>query len=101
MAGMHGKRRDPLPGWWPSRILLAIGIVSVVVILLGVLASFGPPPGLGESWPVAFGPLSIPSRIAIPIAALAGAVVGLIWMIRIFRGPSDEPPPWRYRDRVR
>jgi hypothetical protein len=26
-------------------------------------------------------------------------VAGVIWMIRIFRGPSDEPPPWRYRDR--
>ncbi len=24
---------------------------------------------------------------------------GVIWMIRIFRGPSDVPPLWRYRDR--
>ncbi len=96
---MHGKHRNPLPGWWPSRILLAIGIVSVVMILLGLLASFGPPSGLDESRPVAFGPLSIPTRIAIPIAGLAAALAGLIWMIRIFRGPSDEPPPWRFRDR--
>ena len=26
-------------------------------------------------------------------------LAGVIWMIRIFRGPSDNPPPWRYRDR--
>jgi hypothetical protein len=27
------------------------------------------------------------------------ALTGLAWMIRIFRGPRDEPAPWRYRDR--
>jgi hypothetical protein len=35
------------------------------------------------------------------IATAVGAalwVAGVIWMIRIFRGPSDDPPPWRYRD---
>ena len=33
------------------------------------------------------------------LAVLVVIVVGLVWMIRIFRGPRDEPPPWRYRDR--
>jgi hypothetical protein len=47
---------DRAPGWWPTQILLAIGIASV-------------------------------------------AVIGLAWMIRIFRGIPDEPPPWRHRAR--
>ena len=34
------------------------------------------------------------------IAGCVGLVVGLVWMIRIFRGLRDEPPPpWRYRKR--
>ena len=33
------------------------------------------------------------------LAGLVVAGVGLGWMIRILRGPRDEPPPWRYRDR--
>ena len=83
---MHGERT---PAWWPARILLAIGIGSVVigpVFIVGVLllAFFDP----AFDWQ--------PN-----IAVLGGAVVvmvgGLVWMIRIFRGPSDEPPPWRYR----
>jgi hypothetical protein len=32
------------------------------------------------------------------VVAALGFVVGLVWMIRIMRGPKDEPPPWRYRD---
>jgi protein-S-isoprenylcysteine O-methyltransferase Ste14 len=31
--------------------------------------------------------------------AVGMALVGLVWMVRIFRGPRDEPPAWRYRDR--
>ena len=33
------------------------------------------------------------------VLAAATAVIGLIWTIRIFRGPRDEPPRWRYRNR--
>jgi putative copper export protein len=33
------------------------------------------------------------------VAAFVAAAVGLVWMGRILRGPRDEPPPWRYRDR--
>jgi hypothetical protein len=35
---------------------------------------------------------------ALLVAALAVAVAGLAWMVRIMRGPRDEPPRWRYRD---
>ena len=35
----------------------------------------------------------------IVLAGFLSVVLGLVWMIRIFRGPRDEPPPWRYRDR--
>jgi hypothetical protein len=49
--------------------------------------------------PVILGPLEIPGGVAISVAAFLTMVVGLVWMIRIFRGPRDEPPRWRYRDR--
>jgi hypothetical protein len=33
-------------------------------------------------------------------AGLAGMVVGVLLMVRIYRRPlEDEPPAWRYRDR--
>ena len=40
----------------------------------------------------------------VPPPSLAGlaslvAFVGLGWMVRIWRGPRDKPPRWRYRDR--
>jgi hypothetical protein len=93
---MHGERT---PAWWSARILLATGIGSVViglVIILDVLlpAYFG----------AMFGghPTGLSGTLA-NIAVLGGVVVvmlgGLVWMIRIFRGPSDEPPPWRYRSK--
>jgi hypothetical protein len=48
----------------------------------------------------ALGPLALPSNVVVALSALAIAVAGLVWMVRIIRGPRDEPPsPWRYRDR--
>jgi membrane protein implicated in regulation of membrane protease activity len=43
--------------------------------------------------------LGVPSDVLMSMIAFLVALVGLVWMIRIFRGPRDEPPPWRYRDR--
>jgi hypothetical protein len=43
-----------------------------------------------------------PGLDQVGIATAVGAglwLAGVMWMIRIFRGPSDEPRPWRYRDR--
>jgi hypothetical protein len=39
------------------------------------------------------------NRLVMIVVALAVEVVGLAWMVRIFRRPRDEAPPWRYRDR--
>jgi hypothetical protein len=79
--------------YWPTRIMLAFAIVAPPAALFWLLAmqpatmgghTPGPPFGAGEA-----------------ILAVAAGLwfVGAIWMIRIFRGPSDDPPPWRYRDR--
>jgi hypothetical protein len=87
------------PGWWPTRVLLAIGIGSVVAIGLGLIIPFGLPHGLSEAAPVSLGPLSVPFAVVVAIGEFLAPVVGLIWMVRIFRGPRDEPPPWRHRAR--
>jgi hypothetical protein len=85
------------PAWLVVRLELMLGIGLTVVIGLWVVlwtpsASFGG----GDRIPI--GPLEMPASLFVPIMALVMAVVGLIWMVRIFRGPRDEPPPWRYRD---
>jgi hypothetical protein len=71
--------------------------VSVVTIGVGLLAFGGLPQGLSEPPALALGPLAIPRHVALAIAAFVVPVVGLFWMIRIFRGPRDEAPAWRYR----
>lgn len=76
-------RPERAPGWWPTRILLGIAIASVLAIGLGLIASVALSPGL--RWP--------------EIAAFVASSIGLAWMIRIFRGPPAEAPPWRYRGR--
>jgi hypothetical protein len=42
-----------------------------------------------------------PGWVSVSILAVGAALwlAGVIWMIRIMRGPSDDPPPWRYRGR--
>jgi hypothetical protein len=35
----------------------------------------------------------------VPLVGAGVAAVGLVWMIRIFRGPRDDPPAWRHHDR--
>jgi hypothetical protein len=82
---MHGRRTA---GWYLTRLLLAIGIAAF--LFAGWLFLFEP---------VTMGGGPRLSEQPVPLAGLVGIVVGLVWMIRIFRGPRDEPPPWRYRDR--
>lgn len=72
---MHDKPRG-----WVIRSGLAAALVAVLFV--GWLLQWPTPPA---TWLVAF-------------AALALMTVGLVWIIRIARGPRDEPPPWRYRD---
>lgn len=36
----------------------------------------------------------------LPLIALAGVVVGFVWMVRIYRAdPEPDQKIWRYRDR--
>ena len=79
------------PAWYQTRALLALGIGAVLVpVVLFVLS------------PSMIGPCMDPPPLwhdLIPWAGFLGMLLGLAWMIRIFRGPRDEPPRWRYRDR--
>ena len=93
MSAMNGTRTRV---WWLIRLELAFGIA--LTVLVGRLA-------LGMSLAFRGGnPSAV--RMGIPLSALAAmaavaiAVAGLIWMVRIIRGPREDPPPrWRYRDR--
>jgi hypothetical protein len=94
VACFDGRTR----GWWATRIELALGIAAAVfatwVVLFYTLPGFLDPMFRGRA-PL---PLGVPP-VLIPLCALLAMVAGLAWMIRIFRGPRDEPPSWRYRDR--
>jgi uncharacterized BrkB/YihY/UPF0761 family membrane protein len=91
---MHGNRA---PGWWPTRILLGIGLASVVVTGLCLLVVGDLGGSVNGNW-IQWEPLRVTQPL-MAIAVLIVAVVGLAWMIRVFRGQRDEPPPWRHRDR--
>jgi hypothetical protein len=93
---MQSKRTQ---AWWWVRLELLAGICLTVLIGLRGLdwALETLEPTFGK--PLPLGPLGLPLGVFGMITALVIAVVGLIWMVRIFRGPGDEPPPWRYRDR--
>ncbi|HEY5629120.1 MAG TPA: hypothetical protein VIR16_06385, partial [Candidatus Limnocylindrales bacterium] len=43
--------------------------------------------------------LGVPVSVGLVVAGPVLALVGLAWMLRIFRGPRDRPPAWRYRRR--
>lgn len=43
--------------------------------------------------------LGFPAQVVAFVACGAGILFGIAWMFRIARGPRDEPPAWRYRDR--
>ncbi len=83
---MHGRRTV---GWYVTRLELAIGIVAFLFVLVLLLLEPTFMGGTGRRM------LDEP----LVLAGLVAAGAGLVWMIRIFRGPRDEPPSWRYRDR--
>ena len=78
------------PGWWATRLEFAIAIVAVFVplLLIPVLTV----PNLGDASPS--------TSLAIVGVAEAAILVGLAWMIRIYRAPlrMDSKAYWRYRD---
>ena len=87
------------PAYWPTRILLAVGIVVTAVVAL-VLGDRALMTGLESCISCRYSDvLGLPSNVLATVVGLALAVFGLVWMLRIFRGPRDKPPVWRYRDR--
>ena len=83
------------PAYWPARIMLAIGICVTAIVLLITPLLIDPHHMSGDRATM-FG---VPTNVVQAVIAVGLAVVGLVWMLRIFRGPRDEPPDWRYRDR--
>jgi hypothetical protein len=86
-----------LPGYWPTRVLLVAGILWTAVVILVARPVIFPMPcfGCGSNRYV----LGLPGDVLVGALGVVLAVFGLVWMLRIFRGPGDDPPPWRYRDR--
>ena len=85
------------PAYWPTRIMLVVGLIATAVVLL--LAG-----GLMRQSEQCFGcdypdVLGLPSNVMSAALGVAVAVFGIVWMLRIFRGPRNEPHRWRYRDR--
>lgn len=84
------------PAYWPKRILLAIGVLSVAVILVWGVAA--PLPADIEPLNLEFGPVSIDCVLLGRGLAVGVPVLGLLWMVRVFRESEGDPPPWRHRD---
>jgi TRAP-type C4-dicarboxylate transport system permease small subunit len=87
---------DKAPGYWPTRFLLALAIIATIAVAFALWSADWASPTFGGNRPSVLG---LPSNVVLFVLAAATAVIGLIWTIRTFRGPRDEPPPWRYRDR--
>jgi hypothetical protein len=76
--------------WYQTRALLATGVSAVLLVALLFVAA---PQGMGV---LSGRPLA---AFLLPAVGVVRVLFGFAWMICIFRGPRDEPPPWRYRDR--
>jgi len=88
---------DKAPAYWPTRILFAVAIIATgIVAAFALWLAFWAPTFIGSSGTSYW---EMPNNVGLVLLAAAIAVVGLIWTIRIFRGPQDEPPAWRHRDR--
>jgi len=88
------------PAYWPARILLGVGVlVAVAAVAFAVFSAFPPETMGGDPGRIAIGPLALPTSVVVSAVAGATALVGLVWMLRIFRGERRDPPAWRYRDR--
>lgn len=92
---MNGTRTR---AWWLIRLELALGIAMTLLVgWLGFDAATEVRVGNPSAHPL---PLPLPPHAMVFLGTLAIAIVGLVWMVRIIRGPGDDPPArWRYRDR--
>jgi len=77
-------------GWWLLRLNLATAIGAILVAAYWARSNAAPCVGCDG--------IPVEMLVLLGVAALLLMVSGLAWMIRIFRGSRDEPPPWRYRD---
>jgi hypothetical protein len=94
MAVMDGERT---PGWYLTRFLLGVGLFLIVALIALIWLAPVPFSDSGPPLRLPFGQ-RVPGSLFLDAVALAGAMVGFGWMIRIFRGPSTtEPPAARYR----
>ena len=83
-------------GWLVARLelVLAVVVVLVATIILVTNDPFALVTFDGK-WQEAYRVWAA----AFPLVGEALAIVGLVWMIRIWRGPTrDAPPEWRYRE---
>ena len=83
------------PAYWPTRVLLVGGILLTVFVVY--VASL-----MLDDCSECFGYIErqgVTITDLVVAVGVATAVLGLVWMVRIFRGPRDEPPAWRHRDR--
>jgi hypothetical protein len=83
--------------YWPTRILLAFAIVIPAMVLVIALWTAVWLPVFLISDDRTF--MGVPDQLLTAAIAAVMALVGLVWSIRIYRGPREEPPAWRYRDR--
>ena len=88
---------EKTPAYWPARILLAVAIIATaIVVAFALWSAFWAPQTFGGGGPSEW---ELSYNVDLVVLAAAIAVIGLSWTIRIFRGPRDEPPAWRYLDR--
>ena len=97
---MNGTRTR---AWWLVRLELLVGIaLTLLVARLGFEAAMTVRIGNPAAHPLPF-----PPHAMVFLGGLAISIVGLVWMVRIIRGPREDPRPrwryrevnWRYRDR--
>ncbi len=85
----HERRR-----LFPARVIaeLELGVAGALIVAFGLAHLLRPTFIGGPGWSV--------SDDVGPGIGLALALVGLYWMVRIYRrsfGYEEEPPPWRSR----
>ena len=93
------NRTDHAAAYLATRILLAVGIASCMAIALAVVTGFGVASGPCVSCDDRATLLGLPARVAISFVVVAPSVIGLVWMLRIFRVARHEASAWRHSDR--